>query len=149
MIKVSILRRKAIGIFNNLVETWGDGEVQSIDTGIDIGLPPSKISWISSTPPLVGCKNMQSLDPSCTWSRLTWGYLSIIAGSPFWSGGGGCTDWISSNWWQACYLHSFFFTSNRLLTNCLFCRNLFHMNIFYSNLFQEIFILFRNCRFFF
>ena len=149
MIKVSILRRKAIGIFNNLVETWGDGEVQSIDTGIDIGLPPSKISWISSTPPLVGCKNMQPLDPSCTWSCLTWGYLSIIAGSPFWSGGGGCTDWISSNWWQACYLHSFFFTSNRLLTNCLFCRNLFHMNIFYSNLFQEISILFRNCRFFF
>ena len=73
-------------------------QVQRIDTGIDIGPTPSKISRISLIFPLSGCKNMYPLDPISTWSCPAWGYLSMIAGSPFY--GGGCTNLDSSNWRQ-------------------------------------------------
>ena len=78
-------------------------QVHSIDTGTDIGPPPSKISGISSTPLLVGCKKeTHLLDPICAWSHPFRGYLSMIKGSPFWNGGK-----LISNWWQACCPHSF------------------------------------------
>ena len=48
-------------------------------------------------------KYISFIDPVCTWSRPAWGYPAMIAGSPFWSGGGG----FSSNWWQACFPHPF------------------------------------------
>lgn len=99
MTKVPIHRRKEIWILIFLWKLKWQEQIQS--TGIDIDPPPSKISRISLTPTLVACKNMHRLDLICTWNCQASGYLSMFAGSPFWNGGGSCTDLDSSNRWKA------------------------------------------------
>ena len=111
----------------------GLGQVESIDTGTNIGPPPCKISRISSIPPQVGCKNMQFvhkialLEDIHEWLQAL--HFEMVEGGMYWFRFFKLmTDLLPP---------SFFFTRNRLLTNWLFAETFFRRTFSIATFFKR------------